>query len=163
MDHSLPGSSVHGILQAREWVAPPGDLPNPGIEPIHISHLPHWQAGSLAQASSGRPAWSLDVVKSVLWLSEELGIGWNYLPASLALPLPLGMNQLMNLPTRSLLTPPFPSLLVREQIFFCVHVFFACWEFWVNLERRELTKVFLQDLRTLTLKFFPPFRVLLQL
>ena len=32
-----PGSSVHGILQARilEWVAmpPPGDLPNPGIEP----------------------------------------------------------------------------------------------------------------------------------
>ena len=34
---SLPGSSVHGILQARilEWVAcpPPGDLPNPGIKP----------------------------------------------------------------------------------------------------------------------------------
>ena len=37
MDCSLPGSSVHGILQARmlERVAmpPPGDLPNPGIEP----------------------------------------------------------------------------------------------------------------------------------
>ena len=36
MDYSLPGSSVHGILQAKilEWVAslPPGDLPNPGIE-----------------------------------------------------------------------------------------------------------------------------------
>ena len=36
MDCSLPGSSVHGILQARvlEWVAmpPPGDLPNPEIE-----------------------------------------------------------------------------------------------------------------------------------
>ena len=36
MDCSLPGSSVHGILQARvlEWVAlpSPGDLPNPGIE-----------------------------------------------------------------------------------------------------------------------------------
>ena len=36
-DCSLPGSSVHGILQARilEWVAisPPGNLPNPGIEP----------------------------------------------------------------------------------------------------------------------------------
>ena len=33
----LPGSSVHGIAQARilEWVAipPPGDLPDPGIEP----------------------------------------------------------------------------------------------------------------------------------
>jgi len=35
MDHSPPGSSVHGILQARilEWVAIPfsRDLPNPGI------------------------------------------------------------------------------------------------------------------------------------
>ena len=39
MDCNLPGSSVHGILQARmlEWVAMPssrGDLPNPGIEPM---------------------------------------------------------------------------------------------------------------------------------
>ena len=37
MDSSLPGSSVHGILQARilEWVAIffSRDLPNPGIEP----------------------------------------------------------------------------------------------------------------------------------
>ena len=37
MDCSLPGSSVHGILQARilEWVAfpYPGDLPNPGTGP----------------------------------------------------------------------------------------------------------------------------------
>ena len=37
MDCSPPGSSVHGILQARtlEWVAcpPPGDLPDPGIKP----------------------------------------------------------------------------------------------------------------------------------
>ena len=36
VDYILPGSSVHGILQARilEWVAMPssGDLPNPGIE-----------------------------------------------------------------------------------------------------------------------------------
>ena len=35
VDCSPPGSSVHGISQARmlEWVAipPPGDLPNPGI------------------------------------------------------------------------------------------------------------------------------------
>ena len=38
MDCSPPGSSVHGILQARilEWVAIPfpGDLPNLGIEPV---------------------------------------------------------------------------------------------------------------------------------
>ena len=37
MDCSPPGSSVHGILQARilELVAcpPPGDLPDPRIEP----------------------------------------------------------------------------------------------------------------------------------
>ena len=39
MGCSLPGSSVHGILQARilEWVRlpfpSPGDIPNPGIEP----------------------------------------------------------------------------------------------------------------------------------
>ena len=36
MDSSLPGSSVHGIFQARilEWIAipPPGNLPDPGIE-----------------------------------------------------------------------------------------------------------------------------------
>jgi len=40
MDCSLPGSSVHGILQAsiQEWVVIPfsrgeEDVPNPGIEP----------------------------------------------------------------------------------------------------------------------------------
>jgi len=36
VDCSSPGSSVHGISQARilEWIAvPPGDLSDPGIEP----------------------------------------------------------------------------------------------------------------------------------
>ena len=34
-DYSPPGTSVHGILQARilEPFPPPGDLPVPGIEP----------------------------------------------------------------------------------------------------------------------------------
>ena len=40
--HSLPGSSVHGILQARilEWVAfpSPEDLPDPGTEPPSLLH-----------------------------------------------------------------------------------------------------------------------------
>ena len=48
MDHSLPGSSVHGISQARilEWVAipSPGDLSDPGIElvspALHANSLP---------------------------------------------------------------------------------------------------------------------------
>ena len=57
MDCSSPGSSVHGILQARilEWVAmlsPPRDLPDPGIEsvsPVAIAlqadslSLSHWR------------------------------------------------------------------------------------------------------------------------
>ena len=40
MDCSPPGSSVHGILQARilEWIAisSPGDLPNPEIKPASL-------------------------------------------------------------------------------------------------------------------------------
>ena len=47
MDSTLPGSSVHGILQARilAWVAfpSPGDLPNPGTE----ARSPALQADSL--------------------------------------------------------------------------------------------------------------------
>ena len=39
-DCSLPGSSVHGILQARNWSGwlcpPPGDLPDPGIKPASL-------------------------------------------------------------------------------------------------------------------------------
>ena len=54
-DGSLPGSSVHGILQARilEWVAvlSPGDLPDPGIEP----RSPTLQAESLLSELSGKP------------------------------------------------------------------------------------------------------------
>ena len=47
MDCSPPGSSVHGILQARYWswlpFPSPGDLPNLGIKP----RPPTLQAGSL--------------------------------------------------------------------------------------------------------------------
>ena len=44
MECSPPGSSVHGILQARilEWVAFPfpGDLLNPGIKPMSLPSEP---------------------------------------------------------------------------------------------------------------------------
>ena len=54
-DCSPPGSSVHGILQARilEWAAcpPPGILPNPGIEP----RSPAMQAVFLPSESPGKP------------------------------------------------------------------------------------------------------------
>ena len=43
MNCSQPGSSVHGIPQAgtlewtaMEWIPPPGNFPNPGIEPISL-------------------------------------------------------------------------------------------------------------------------------
>ena len=55
MDCSLPGSFVHGILQARilEWVAipSPGDLPNPGIEPRSAA----LKVDSFLSESPGKP------------------------------------------------------------------------------------------------------------
>ena len=55
MDCSPPGSSDHGILQARilEWVAfpSPGDLPNPGMEP----GSPPLQTDSSPSEPPGKP------------------------------------------------------------------------------------------------------------
>ena len=55
VDCSLPGSSVHGILQARtlEWFSCPSpkELPNPGIE----LGSPAWQADSLPSEPPGSP------------------------------------------------------------------------------------------------------------
>ena len=53
---SLPGSSLHWILQARvlKWVAiflPPGGLPDPGIEP----GFPAFQADALTSEPPGTP------------------------------------------------------------------------------------------------------------
>ena len=59
MDGSLPGSSIHGILQARmlEWFAisfHPGHLPNPGIEPgspaLQTDSLPAEPPGYIKQS-----------------------------------------------------------------------------------------------------------------
>ena len=54
-----PGSSVHGILQARilEWVAisSPGGPPHPRIKPAS----PAWQADSLPLSHLGSPSLSL--------------------------------------------------------------------------------------------------------
>ena len=53
MDCSFPGSSVHGILQAKmlESFPFPGDIPDPGIEP----RSPAWQANSLPSEPPGKP------------------------------------------------------------------------------------------------------------
>ena len=64
MDCSPPGSSVHGILQARTLEAlpcpPPGDLPNPGIETCLLGLL-HWQVDFLPLVPPRKPA-----LKSIL-------------------------------------------------------------------------------------------------
>ena len=55
MDCSPPGSSVHGILQARNWnglpFPSPGHLPNSGIKPSS----PALQVNSLPSESPGKP------------------------------------------------------------------------------------------------------------
>ena len=60
MDCSPPGSSVHGILQARtlEWVAmpSPGDRLDPGMEPASFMPLCRWQAGALPLEPPASPS-----------------------------------------------------------------------------------------------------------
>ena len=55
MDCSPPGSSVHGILQARalEWVASPSSKGS--SKPRYWTHVSYWQAGSLPLAPPGKP------------------------------------------------------------------------------------------------------------
>ena len=61
MDCSLPGSSVHGILQARilEWVAIASsrDLPDPGIK-LTSPLSPSGQAESLPLSHQGSPLYN---------------------------------------------------------------------------------------------------------
>ena len=56
VDCNLPGSSVHGILQARtlEWAAMPSSRgSSPPRDPTWISCFLHWQVGSLPLAAHG--------------------------------------------------------------------------------------------------------------
>ena len=58
MDYSPPGSSVHGISQARilEWVdiSSSRDLPDPGIELLSLPS-PALAGGSFTTAPPGKP------------------------------------------------------------------------------------------------------------
>ena len=84
MDYSLPGSSVHGISQARYWSGwlfpTSGDLPDPGIEP---------NAGVLA----GR----FFITESFLFTTESLHLN-NTSPTSLLI---LTLKYALNLSTFS--------------------------------------------------------------
>ena len=56
VDCSLPGSSVSGFSRQEYWnglpFPSPGDLSNPGIEPVPLLH---WKAGSFPLAPPGKP------------------------------------------------------------------------------------------------------------
>ena len=58
MDYSPPGSSVHGISQARILESlpfpSPGDLPDPGIKPASFVS-PALAGGFFTTATSGKP------------------------------------------------------------------------------------------------------------
>ena len=55
--HQAPVSM--GFSRQEHWsrliCPPPGDLPDPGIEP-HLLHHVHWQAGSLPLVPPGKPS-----------------------------------------------------------------------------------------------------------
>ena len=84
MDCSLPGPSIHRILEARilEWLPcpPPGDLPDPGIEPVS----PALQVDSLPIESPEKPL--LCIPK--MWLNYAWFLLMKfkeYIPSGLAL------------------------------------------------------------------------------
>ena len=70
LDCSLPGSSVHGILQARILrglpFPSPGNLLNPGTEP----KTPALQAYSSLSESPGKPNYKKDAMTQIRHLSK---------------------------------------------------------------------------------------------
>ena len=60
MDHSAPGSSVPGILQARilEWVAMPSSRGSSRPQGLNLPLL-HWQVDSVLLSHQGSPYLSI--------------------------------------------------------------------------------------------------------
>ena len=79
--YSLPGSSFHWIFFKQEhWsrlpFPPPGDLPDPGIEPVSPAS-PALQADCFTAESSGKPRAS--VHSSTKWSHNKLvGLCWGF-------------------------------------------------------------------------------------
>ena len=92
MDYNLPGSSVHGIFQARRWVTCnfllQGIFPTQGSNPS-LWHLLHRQEGSLPLLPPGKPSPALyhlgkfilfshlSICYSVWPLRNWLSLSWN--------------------------------------------------------------------------------------
>ena len=69
VDWNLPGSSVHGILQARILEQfTPGDLPDPGIEPMSLA-FPALTGGFFPTGPLGKP-WDFNIPRSKKQLCE---------------------------------------------------------------------------------------------
>ena len=75
MDCSRPGSSVHGILQARilQWVAMPssGDLPEPGIELRSL--VSSLAGGFFTISTTWKPndrEWDLPKTETIAWFFD---------------------------------------------------------------------------------------------
>ena len=72
VDFSLPGSSVHGILQARilsgQPFPSPGDLPNPGIKP----RSPALQVDSLLSKPLQNVAWNIKLVSNIMSYHSQI-------------------------------------------------------------------------------------------
>ena len=78
MDCSQPGSSVHGIFQARilEWVAisySPGDLPNPGVETVSLASSP-LAGGVFITLPLGKPHLSRYCFLMVLYIILDINL-----------------------------------------------------------------------------------------
>ena len=84
MDCSPPGSSVHGILQARilEWLvmfstrgtSPPGDLPNPGIKPSSL--YPESAGRFFSTSTTWEAPYSLYINTLLIHLSIYRHLAW---------------------------------------------------------------------------------------
>ena len=106
MDCSPPGSSFHGILQARILEClPPGDLPNPGIR----ARSPKLQADSLLSEPPGKTWCPLMLPK---WIDGTLTFlkGLQYAPLSLKGMLLLTNYSFITVPVRGTVITPFHLL-----------------------------------------------------
>jgi len=101
MDCSLPGSSVHGLLQQEYWSGlpcpPPGDLPTQGLNPGHLHcrwilyHLSYqrtprileWVANAFSKGSSRSRNWNRVSCTAgrffTSWTTREALVGINYI------------------------------------------------------------------------------------
>ena len=117
VDYSPPGSSVHGILQARilEWLPFPfpGDLPDPGIE----SGSSAWQADSLPSEPPGKPIYIPVCSLLLTFFLAALGLVcgmWDLAswPGIEFIPPALGVLSLNHWSTREYLLLIFNSILI---------------------------------------------------